>query len=253
MKIDEYYQEDRYREEMIGWRNEEYYPWRLDMLISKLNIKLKGRVLDAGCGDGGLAKEIKEKFPKTEIYGIDISKEGCRLAKKYCLETKVVDLNKKIPYPDNYFDYIVSQEVLEHILDTDNYFEEFNRVLKKGGRAIITTPNLLAWYQRMFCLIGIVPSFSELSTRNRKIGLGVLNRVLHNTQPVGHIRVFTSKGIVDMAKLYNFKVLAIKTSPIKYFFPKPLQYIYDGMDWFFSQFSSLGSNLVLYIEKNKTA
>ena len=125
MKVNKYYQTTRYEKEMIQWRKEHYYPLRLSLLTEKLNLKFKGNILDAGCGDGGLAKEIGARFPKVKIYGVDISREGCRLAKKYCIETKVADLNRKIPYPDNYFDFIVSQEVLEHIIDTDKYFEEF--------------------------------------------------------------------------------------------------------------------------------
>ncbi|MBI2031227.1 MAG: class I SAM-dependent methyltransferase [Candidatus Levybacteria bacterium] len=249
MKIDQYYQTTRYEKKMIQWRKDHYYPLRLSLLINKLNLKFKGNILDAGCGDGGLAKEIAARFSTVKLYGVDISREGCRLAKKYCVETKVADLNKKIPYPNNYFDFIVSQEVLEHILDTDRYFEEFNRVLKKGGRVVITTPNLLAWYQRLLCVVGIVPTFCEMSTKDRSVGLGVLKKILHNTQPVGHIRIFTALAIKDMAKIYNFKLLALRGATIKYEFPPGLQQVYDLLDYIFSLIPYFSSNLIIYLEK----
>lgn len=249
MRVDKYYQTTRYQKKMIKWRKEHYYPLRLSLLIEKLGLKLRGNILDAGCGDGGLAKEIEERFSNLKIYGIDISRKGCRLAKRYCQETKVADLNKEIPYPDNYFDFIVSQEVLEHIIDTDRYFEEFYRVVKKGGRVVITTPNLLAWYQRLLCVLGIIPTFYELSTKDRSIGLGILKKILHNAQPVGHIRVFTKLALKDMANLYGFKVLAIKGATIKYEFPPIVQQIYDALDYLFSLLPSFASNLILYMEK----
>lgn len=249
MKIAQYYQKDRYQYEMIQWRREHYYPFRLSIFLKKLNFKLKGKILDAGCGDGGLAKEIVVRFNKAKVYGVDISKEGCKLARKYCVETKVTDLNKRIPYPDNYFDFIISQEVLEHIIDTDRYFEEFHRVLKKGGKVIITTPNLLAWHQRMLCFFGIVPTFYELSTTDKSIGLGILKKILYNKQPVGHVRVFTKMALVDIAKLYKFKVLAIKGTNIEFKLPPPFQEIYKILDYLFSLTPSLASNLILYMKK----
>lgn len=249
MKVNQYYQTTRYQKKMILWRKEHYYPLRLSLLVKKLELKFKGNILDAGCGDGGLAKEIRERFPDTRIYGVDISKEGCRLARRFSIETKVADLNKEIPYPNNYFDFIVSQEVLEHIIDTDRYFEEFYRVVKKGGKIVITTPNLLAWYQRLLCILGIVPTFYELSTKDRSIGLGILKKILHNAQPVGHIRIFTKMALEDMANLYGFRVLTIKGATIKYEFPPIIQQIYDALDYLFSLLPSFSSNLILYMEK----
>jgi len=103
----------------------------------KSNLK----VLDAGCGTGGLIDELQRNFA---CYGIDISDE----ALKFC---KVRDLNniinasvEKIPFANNTFDIIVSIDVLYHLLVADDTaaLSELFRVLNENGILIL---NLAAY------------------------------------------------------------------------------------------------------------
>ena len=83
----------------------------------QFNSENKTKVLDVGCADKFLEKSFLEK--NISYTGIDIV--DC-------------DLNKdKINFPDNTFDYIVCLALVEHISNTENMFNEFNRVLKKEG------------------------------------------------------------------------------------------------------------------------
>lgn len=249
MTLNSYYQTDRYKSESVIWRKEEFFPKRLENILNVTKLSFKGKVLDVGCGDGGLAVEIQKKFPKVKMYGVDISSDGVKLANRANVKAKVSDLNKKFPFNGNNFDFVISLEVLEHVLETDIFFTEVKRVLKKGGIAIISTPNLLSWYQRVLCVLGITPTVYELSTQTRKVGLGFIGKLTNNSQPVGHIRVFNKQGLEDMAKLYGFKVLTSKSLPIRFGLPRYLDIPFNILDKFFSLIPSLGADLVMVIQK----
>jgi SAM-dependent methyltransferase len=103
---------------------------------------IKGDVLEVGCGEG---RGVDLILPKAKSFtGIDKIQEVVD-----SLKTKYPKGNFKqmvIPpfasLPDNHFDVVVSFQVIEHIKDDLGYLKEIYRVLKPGGKALITTPNI---------------------------------------------------------------------------------------------------------------
>jgi len=116
--------------------------FRQSLLISYIK-KGKGKVLDAGCGNGSQSFRIANKG--HFVTGIDISKrstefcnkikESIRIKNVDFMQMDLVDIN----LPRNSFDAVVSGEVLEHIKEDDIVVRNFNKVLKIGGQCIITT------------------------------------------------------------------------------------------------------------------
>lgn len=99
-------------------------------------------VLDAACGTGFGSRMMSENAKK--VYGIDISREAVEYAKeKYANENIVYDQMDvaKISYPDGFFDAVVSFETVEHVPEPERFLNEIQRVLRPGGRLIISTPN----------------------------------------------------------------------------------------------------------------
>lgn len=249
MRIQQYYQSGRYGKDATKWRKEIYFPMRTEWLIENLPKKPSGKILDAGCGDGGMLLEIKKLFPLIDVYGVDISRVGCEIAERRGIKTKVADLNKKIPERNNFFDFVIAHEVIEHLIDPDRFLEESHRVLKKGGHLIITTPNLVAWYHRVLFIFGFYPLFLEMSTRSRSFGLGPLKKIIKNRQPVGHMRIFTVPALKDMLGAYGFKVVKVKGSTIAFGFPGVLGLLYDTLDFIFSFKPALSSNMMVVARK----
>jgi len=104
-----------------------------------LDNVIPGKTLDMGCGDGNVSKLY---LSKGAVYGIDISKIALKYAKNNGIKTKYCDLNKnKTPFTAEYFDTIIVTDVIEHLIDPIGILIEVKRVLKKGGRIIITVPN----------------------------------------------------------------------------------------------------------------
>lgn len=110
--------------------------------------KKRGKVLDAGAGVGRLSKELDGLG--FEVSACDIDP---KLFKEKSIQCVKVDLNKKLPYKNNSFDYICATEVIEHVNSPYNMIAEFNRVLKKNGHLILSTPNIGNIFSRIKFLV----------------------------------------------------------------------------------------------------
>lgn len=107
-------------------------------------------VLDVGCGSGGpalfLAREIG-----CHVTGVDINEAGIRAGLALALEAgardKVhlqhADVREPLPFTDEAFDALVCMDVMCHLPDRRQIFEEWRRVLRPGGRALYTDPVVL--------------------------------------------------------------------------------------------------------------
>lgn len=92
--------------------------------------------LDIPCGDGRSSYELLNKGAK--VIALDLFPEFLKLDN---LKAQYADLSDTLPVDNESVDYIICQEGIEHIPNQLNVLQEFNRVLKKGGIALITTPN----------------------------------------------------------------------------------------------------------------
>ena len=111
------------------------------------------RVLDVGCNTGRGGLRLKEYNPLLEIVGLDCVQSRLD-ALPDCYAQAAYGLSTHIPFDDRSFDVVVAGEFLEHLYpaDVDPTLCEFQRVLKNGGRLLLTTPNphylknkLLGW------------------------------------------------------------------------------------------------------------
>jgi ubiquinone/menaquinone biosynthesis C-methylase UbiE len=116
---------------------------RLDELALAQLGDIEGkRVLEAGCGDGGFCRLLCER--EAEVDGIDLSSVAIEQAIGSCPRARFeVGSVTSLPYRDESFDLVVCLETLEHVPDWRRGLEELIRVLRPGGRFIITTPNYL--------------------------------------------------------------------------------------------------------------
>ena len=101
--------------------------------ISKFAPQLKGRMMDFGCG----LKPYADLFTVDEYIGVDYQAEGETYHQE---KVDVFYDGKTLPFPDNHFDSIFSSEVFEHIFNLPEIIQELKRVLKPGGKILITCP-----------------------------------------------------------------------------------------------------------------
>ena len=97
--------------------------------------KVKGNLLDLGCGESPYRFLVDEKC--TKYFGVDIVDAG----KFDYQRTDITHFDgKNIPFSNEYFNYVICTEVLEHIEDYQAVIDEVYRTLKIGGEALFTVP-----------------------------------------------------------------------------------------------------------------
>jgi len=119
------------------------------------------RVLDIGCGNGRDLVAIRNKLPAqpVELFGIECTDDLARQAAQHGVQTYRVDLeSESLPFPNNYFDIVISNQVLEHLKNSIWAFHEQVRVTKRNGLMIIGVPNLAALHNRVLVTLGRQPS-----------------------------------------------------------------------------------------------
>jgi len=111
------------------------YLLRKRLLQKLINVipELSGSLMDFGCG----SKPYKPLFNVTEYIGVDFQGQG------HSHENELIDVfydGKTLPFENDRFDSIFSSEVFEHVFNLEHMLKELNRVLKPGGKMLITCP-----------------------------------------------------------------------------------------------------------------
>ncbi|MDD3875308.1 MAG: class I SAM-dependent methyltransferase [Bacteroidales bacterium] len=116
------------------------------------------KILDLGAGHGAFTQKLFNLG--YDMSACDLFPEAYEFDKVPCVKA---DITTNLPFSDNYFDMVIAIEVSEHVLDHEKFFAEVNRILKKGGKFYISTPNILSMKSRMkFLMGGFFHSFGKL-------------------------------------------------------------------------------------------
>lgn len=100
-----------------------------------------GIFLDYGCGPCGLLDRVNDRC--RECHGVDVDVDKIEAAQTRHPDYKlaVIGLDGKTSYPDNHFDTIAIIEVIEHVANEAATLAELDRILKPGGKLLLTTPH----------------------------------------------------------------------------------------------------------------
>jgi SAM-dependent methyltransferase len=97
--------------------------------------------LDAGCGDGRYLVALEAELPQR-IAGVDIAERILETARVRAPRAELRQANlESLPFDDGAFDLVLSSQVIEHVLDAPAAAAELARVLRPGGRLVISTDN----------------------------------------------------------------------------------------------------------------
>ena len=128
------------------YRRQNFYPDLLGIFVNPFYIaraglcnamtelapRLSGKLLDVGCG----SKPYQSLFAVDTYIGLDIDSESTR---KRGIADKLY-IGGQFPFPNSEFDSLLCNQVLEHVFNPEEFLGEINRVLKPGGKFLLTVP-----------------------------------------------------------------------------------------------------------------
>ena len=154
----------------------------------------KGRALDIPCGQGALAERLRAQGFK--IFCGDLDSEWYRVEDGHFHQ---VDLNGNLPYKDETFDCVTCVEGIEHLENPHLLIREIGRILRSGGTAVITTPNIMNIKSRFYFLLrsyfNNFRHFSQPSSQRELLGLHI------NPIPFGELRYILNR--------YGFRIATV--------------------------------------------
>lgn len=198
---------DGYAGAPSAWRTK--YEDRLPLCVKIISALNPSRVLDVGAGDGLVLDRLSGAQEKhAEFSGIELNADAVRRMREKGYDAYECSASSKYPFKDDHFDVVFAGEVIEHVIDPDAMLGECRRVLSPSGTLVITTPNLLAWHNRLLMMLGVTPFFVEHSyveTYGPKYSF--LRRA---SVPVGHLRIYNLTPLKALLARNGFQVQAVQ-------------------------------------------
>ncbi len=133
-RLRSYVREQQFNPGLFGlWLNPFYHARReLFRTVKQLAPQLGGKILDVGCGN----KPYMDLFSGDDYVGLEIDTPANRANKR----ADYFYAGEVFPFPDQSFDSILCNQVLEHVFTPDLFLGEIFRVLKPGGQLLLTVP-----------------------------------------------------------------------------------------------------------------
>ena len=139
----------RFRSEYDYALFEYYRSAKVIAFLDRAGVALNGRILDAGCGGGGMPLSLADEAKR--VVGIDPAERfqsaGVKLGQEHGLNNLHFALadGMYLPFPAGSFDLVLSHAVIEHVANAPLYLRECARVLARDGRMYLSTAPYLSF------------------------------------------------------------------------------------------------------------
>lgn len=175
--------------ELVDVKPDNYYQNAREEIVGFIPPRAH-RILEVGCGEGHFGRRLKDETER-EVWGVEVVVAAARVAEQHLDKVLRGDISTLMDdLPPNYFDAVVFNDVLEHLVDPDDILDRVKRHLSEGGVVVSSIPNI-----RFF------PTFYELLVHRRweYEESGILDRT--------HLRFFTIESIRAMYERLGYEVL----------------------------------------------
>lgn len=146
------------------------------------------KILEIGCGEGGFRTNFDDD---VEYWGVEPNPDVAFISKEkfYKVLNGIYD-DVENELPDHYFDLIVCNDVIEHMIDHDDFFEKIKSKMTKDGQMLMSIPNV-RYVRNLFRLLFLKDWRYE--------DAGTLDRT--------HLRFFTEKSLKNTLNSHNYDIL----------------------------------------------
>lgn len=168
-----------------------------DKVIEMMDKESRGKVLDVPTGTGVLADRLRKMG--FEVSCCDINPSFFSVPD---LKIEIGDLNQSLPYSDDSFDYLICLDGIEHTENPSNAIRESQRVLKKGGKIFLSTPNFLNIERRIrFLFTG---TFSKIPSHE------VIKNIWKGDLAMAHLSPLGYPLLKFIMECYGFRILRLE-------------------------------------------
>jgi ubiquinone/menaquinone biosynthesis C-methylase UbiE len=194
-----------------------FYDKHLNQIIKELDPRENGTYLDTGCGTGNLLKIAKDK--RSSFIGVDFSKEMLERAKRKSRNLIMADLHH-LPFKECCIDGVTNVNVLYQLKYPKRFLTEVHRILKPGGKIIISTPGEGASFSAFFPIFlkSILVNPNILRNLRKLVKYGKINKKIINANPNTFYKKRKLKGMLE-----GFKIRKIEKA-------------YVGQNWLISAY-----------------
>ncbi len=158
--------------------------WMLPLIQDGPNV-----VMDMGCASGIMGRKLLEAGKAKEVFGVEIFPLAAAEAEKTYKKVYVGDVEELVLDYDNYFDYVICGDVLEHLKDPYKVMQRISKWLKPGGKVLICLPNVRN-YHLLYDLV--------FHGKWEYVSAGILDKT--------HFRFFTRSSCRSMVEEAGFNV-----------------------------------------------
>lgn len=150
------------------------------------------KVLELGCGSGEFGKRLKDRGAE-EVVGIELQPEPAARAAKLLDKVIVANVDIEIPaLPEQYFDCLICNDVLEHLIDPWMVLSRLGSTLVPGGYVVISIPNVR--HQKLVRKLFWAGEWNYASE-------GILDKT--------HLRFFTKRTAIQLLESGGFKLESV--------------------------------------------
>ena len=147
-------------------------------------------VLEVGCAAGGFGRQLKQRGVR-EVWGVEVVESAAQQAQEVLDKVLIGDIADLIDQlPANYFDVVVFNDVLEHLVDPFTVLARIKSRIRAGGMVVSSIPNIRYYHVFRELLVHKTWEYEES---------GILDRT--------HLRFFTVKSIRNMYERLGYEVL----------------------------------------------
>ncbi|HJV20858.1 MAG TPA: class I SAM-dependent methyltransferase [Sediminibacterium sp.] len=165
-------------------------------IFTIINYKKGGRFLDVGCGLG--AGLLYVNRPEFELYATELDADALLFVNQNIenvrtFKGELINAN----YPDNFFDYVYCNHLIEHVLDPVAYIKEMYRILKKDGVLYIGTPDRSCNLYRLY--------------RTYKFATFSVPQIVDGIE---HTFIFSKRNLANLTQKEGFKIKLHRSIPL---------------------------------------
>jgi SAM-dependent methyltransferase len=180
-------------------------------ILAALEPRPGGVLLDLGCSDGEVTSRIAQRAGTARTVGVELIDHLAEQARGRGIEVVGADLNARLPFDDATFDVIHSNQVIEHLWNTDNLLREIRRLLKPDGYAVVSTNNLASWHNVISLIIGWQPPPSHASDEVIVGNPAGLREGVTGARGQMHLRLFTGLALAGVALHHGLRADIART------------------------------------------